>query len=177
MIIYIVGYRCTGKTTVGRLLAGKLKWQFIDTDRQIEQQQGTSISTIVQKEGWSCFRQLEKKALKTISGRQNAVVSTGGGIVLDPENRDVIRKTGTCIWLKASIVTILDRLSRDPASSGTRPRLSSSGLEQETHELIEQRTPLYRQVHSFCLETDVLAPDQCIHHIIRSLKNDGIQIR
>ena len=86
MKIFLIGYRCSGKTTIGKILAQDLNFDFIDTDQMIEQKAGLSVTQIVEQHGWSRFRLLEKKTVLNIKNFKKAVIATGGGVVTDPDN-------------------------------------------------------------------------------------------
>ncbi|MBC8246742.1 MAG: shikimate kinase, partial [Deltaproteobacteria bacterium] len=105
MNIYLIGYRCTGKTTVGKLLAGHLEWDFIDTDDKIVEVAESSIKEIVDTRGWEAFRKMERDVIIKVSSNRSHVIATGGGVILDEENIRIMKQTGSVIWLKASAVT------------------------------------------------------------------------
>ena len=94
MKIFLIGCRCTGKTTIGKILAGILKYSFLDIDKQIESESNSSIASIVKKSGWEKFRKLEKQALIKTQDKKDLIVSTGGGIILDIENQSFIKNNG-----------------------------------------------------------------------------------
>ncbi|SDU62891.1 shikimate kinase AroL [Desulfobacula phenolica] len=171
MKIFLTGYRCTGKTTIGKLLADQLEFDFMDTDRFIEQQTGSSILKIVQTHGWEKFRQIEKKTLLKTKNIKNTVVATGGGIIMDTENREFIKANGVCIWLDADIKTILLRLNRDDKTCDSRPALTTDDLLKETDELIRQRKPFYENTAHLRIDTSVHSPEEIVNIIDRRLKN------
>ena len=105
MNIFLIGYRCTGKTTIGKILAERLHRDYLDMDQAIEQQTGSTISELVQTHGWDYFRQVEKETLLKTREIKDTVVSTGGGIVTDPEsliflNKNVLHHFYKQIFLK-----------------------------------------------------------------------------
>ena len=152
--IYLTGYRCTGKTTVGRLLAKKMNWSFIDADEVLVEDAGMNVAEIVEKSGWDDFRNRESAILKRISQGKNQVVATGGGVILREENRQVMKETGTVVWLKASIDTISERMAGDEKTDGQRPGLTDKGALAEIEETLTQRLPLYKEARDFTVETD-----------------------
>lgn len=172
--IYLIGYRCTGKTTVGRKLADFHCCRFIDTDDLVREKTGRTIARIVETSGWEKFREMEKDALKRSSEVSSAVISTGGGIILDPENRNLIKNNGYCVWLTADESIILQRLETDVHSVEGRPALSNRDLVDETRTMIQTRTPLYRQLHQLAVDTGIHTPDECVNLINRSIKNGRI---
>ncbi len=154
--LYLVGYRGTGKTTVGRLVAAAMGWPFVDLDERIEEVAGRNIAAIFAAEGEAGFRDRESAALLEV--RSQAVISTGGGIVLREENRRYLKRTGQVIWLRASAETIWARLQADATSAGRRPNLSGGGL-AEIIELLAARERFYQQVADAALDTDGPSPE------------------
>lgn len=154
MNIYLIGFRCTGKTTIGTIIAKKLKMEFIDADDELVRQQGEPISEIVEKYGWDHFREKESDIIKQISIRDNHVVATGGGVILKKENIDCLKKTGTVLWLTASPETVKNRMLKDEKTKENRPSLTSKGLVEEIKETIETRAPLYAEAMDFKIDTD-----------------------
>ncbi|MCF6246168.1 MAG: shikimate kinase AroL [Desulfobacula sp.] len=171
MKIYLIGYRCTGKTTIGKKLAACLNTDFLDTDTLIQQESGMSILKIVETYGWEKFRKIEKKTLKDTISFESAVISTGGGIVLDAANRKIMRAHGICIWLTADVNIIVERLNKDSKTKDSRPALSDFKVTKETDALIQTRMPLYQQTHHLTIDTGETSPDHCVKKICRRLKN------
>jgi len=169
MNIYLIGYRCTGKTTVGKILANRIGSMFIDTDILIVIKQGMPISEIVKKYGWEYFRELEKKMISRISSGDDQVVSTGGGIILDKVNIDYIKKSGIAVWLKAKPETIEKRITKDKSTGDFRPSLTSKELKTEIRETLEERIPLYQETMNFFVETDKLDSGEICDIIIQKL--------
>ena len=99
--LFLIGYRCTGKTTVGRILSEEISWSFTDTDSLMVAQQGMSIREIVGTHGWEGFRQMERMILKGICTSKDQVIATGGGIVLNENNVELMKNSGKIIWLRA----------------------------------------------------------------------------
>jgi shikimate kinase len=152
--IILIGYRATGKTSVGKRLAEKLALPFYDSDQGIVSRIGKTIKEWVEEKGWDSFRQEEKGVLKTIFSQTPGVVSLGGGAVMDLENRAMVRKNGRVIWLRAEAQTILERMQSDPESHNNRPALSNRTWEKETRDLLIQRTPIYEQAADFIVDTE-----------------------
>jgi shikimate kinase len=157
--ILIVGYRGTGKTTVGRLLADQLGWAFADCDDFIEAAAGQSVTDIFAAEGEAGFRDREAAVLRELCARERHVVATGGGAVLRPANRELLRGAGFVAWLTASPETIWSRLQTDPTTAARRPNLTSAGGIDEVRTLIAAREPLYREVADFVADADTPSPD------------------
>ncbi len=145
MKIFLIGYRCTGKTTTGQILADNDGFDFIDLDQAIEQESKSDITQIIAKYGWDRFRKLESRALLNLKDNTNLIVATGGGIITNPDNLELIKKNGFVIWLDADIKTILHRLNHDINTLSSRPTLLGKNTIEETKELFIQREPLYEK--------------------------------
>jgi len=152
--IYLIGYRCSGKTTVGKSLAETLGWFFIDLDSEFVRQIRTPISEFVAQHGWDRFREKEHHILKRICAKTRHVVATGGGVVTDHRNTQIMQGSGTIVWLKASIASIKQRILNDHTTDTLRPALTSDGTVNEIDELLAERTPLYATAADLSIETD-----------------------
>jgi len=159
--LFLIGYRCTGKTTVGRYLAEELGWAFVDTDSLLVEQQRMNITEIVGAHGWEKFRKLEREILKTVCISQRQVVASGGGIVLDDRNVVRMRQNGKTIWLRAKHATIKARMLQDKDSSNFRPALTLNDSLTEIEETMQLREPIYYKAMDFFVDTD----DHDIHKI------------
>ncbi len=146
--IYIIGMPGAGKSTLGKYLAHALKWDFVDADRVLEKKCGASISWIFELEGESGFRARESAQLQELSQLSRTVISTGGGVILAPENRDVMKKTGTMLYLRASFDTLFERVTRDDS----RPLLAQN-TKQNLHRLLELREPIYQELADITIDT------------------------
>ncbi|MCK5696026.1 MAG: shikimate kinase [Desulfobacula sp.] len=171
MKIFLIGYRCTGKTTIGKILAHRLNFYFFDTDLLIEQVSGLNISQIVEKYGWKKFRVLEKENFFNTKNNENAVIATGGGIIIDPENQDFMKKNGFCVWLDANLKTILHRLNNDNKTCSSRPSLTNKDFLKETEELINLRKPLYEQTANIRVDTSFQTPKEIVNIITGNFFN------
>jgi shikimate kinase len=151
-----------GKTTVGRRVAKKLGWKFIDLDAEIERGEGRPIAQIFRQEGELHFRNLERLYLKELSSSRKSVIALGGGTFTDPENRDLAEKTGLTVWLKVSFSKLVQRVRID----GTRPKFVDPS---EAEQLYESREPLYAlaKVH---ISTDDGTPESAADEIIGALR-------
>jgi len=170
MNIYLTGYRCTGKTTVGIRLAESLDWKKVDSDDLLVADAGSSISDIVAEKGWDAFREMEKITIKRIGQLEGYVVSTGGGVILNNENVECMKKTGMVVWLKAKPETIQKRLEEDETTEEQRPSLTSKGLYDEIEEVLTVRKPLYEKAMDFSVETDDKPIAEICDIIIKELK-------
>lgn len=144
--LYLTGYRGSGKSSVGRRLAERLDRAWIDLDERIESRSGRSIREIFASGGEGEFRQLEEAALTAVAAGPPAVISLGGGAVLRPGNRQLIRRTGLCVWLQVDAETVLQRLAADASTAARRPSLTSLPQRQEIETLLQYRCPWYEQV-------------------------------
>jgi shikimate kinase len=171
--ILLVGYRGTGKSSVGRLLAEALQMSFVDMDQVIVEEAGCTISKMVENHGWPCFRGREKKLLLRLSQGTGLVIATGGGVVLDEENRLLMKKMGQVIWLKADIDTIVQRLQQDVISAEQRPAFSEKSLRDETETVLCERTPLYDSVSDMSIETSGRNIRECVDEIMRIVHKRG----
>lgn len=146
MIVYLIGPRAAGKTTLGSALANRLGWEFVDTDVHLQHTRGKSIEQIVQEEGWPGFRAHESAALREVTPNDAAcgrVIATGGGIILSPENRTFMRAKGTVLLLTAPVPILVERLKND---SHKRPSLTGTrSSEEEMADILAQRMPLYEE--------------------------------
>ena len=141
MNIYLVGFMGTGKTSVGRLLAKKKKFNFLDLDELIEFRERRRIVDIFAKEGEPYFRKVEKKALKEVAGQKKFVVACGGGVVLDKENIQAMKKSGILVCLTAAPKEILKRVSENTQ----RPLLNVKDPARRIEVLLKMRAPYYMQ--------------------------------
>lgn len=167
MNIVLIGYRGTGKTSVGEALSRRLGRSFYDTDAYIEEKLGRSISDAVAAKGWAFFRAMEKEAIAEIAAFQHSVIATGGGAVMDKDNVDRLRENSSFVLLTADINTIIERIQRDDRSSGQRPALLNDDIRRETETLLKHRMPVYKQVADFCVDTTNLTIDEVVERIMR----------
>ena len=170
MNIVLIGYRGTGKSEVGVLLAERLKMACIGMDSQIVKQAGMSIPEIVEKFGWQKFRDMEAEVARELSGRDNVIIDTGGGVVERPENMTYFQKNSRMFWLKASVKTIVARIE-----DGTqRPALTDGKtFVQEVADVLEQRHPKYKNAAHHEIDTDALTPEQVADRIIEIYKRNS----
>lgn len=163
MNIALIGYRGTGKSAVGGILARRLGMEYIGMDAAIVKRAGMSIPEIVEKYGWPHFRDLESAEARELAGRDNLVIDTGGGVIERPENIEVLQRNALVFWLKASVDTIVARIE-----GGTeRPALTSGKtFTEEVAEVLERRTPKYESAAHYGIDTDELTPEQVAERII-----------
>jgi shikimate kinase len=152
--VFLIGPRCSGKSTVGRVLAGRLGFAFCDTDALVGESSGVSVSEIVRLEGWEGFRARESKALAAAAG-SGTVIATGGGMVLDERNRRFMRDAGTVFYLAAPLECLYSRLERSRKSD--RPSLTGGDPLAEMAFVFAQRESLYRECTHHSVDASVPA--------------------
>lgn len=182
MNIILIGYRCTGKTSVGKKISGRLRIPFYDTDELINKHTGKTVREIVDKGGWDLFRREEKAVIRALSSLVETVIAVGGGAVMDAENREALRRNGLFLWLTADVSTIVERMRNDRTGDERLPPLSSKGTERETSGILEQRIPIYRGLADFTIDTsgrgiDAIADEFCNLFIRRILPCDWERVR
>lgn len=166
MNLYLTGYRGTGKTTVGRLVAEALEMKPVDLDDSIEQRAGKSIAQLFTEQGEEAFRDLESLECERLSHETGLVVSLGGGAILRQSNRNLINASGRVVWLRASEEVLADRLTNDPSSESRRPALTRRQNQlEEIREVLTLREPLYREVADKSFETESLTPSELANQI------------
>lgn len=173
MKVILIGYRATGKTTVGMLLASKLRIPFFDTDLLVEEKLSMPIKEIVAGRGWNYFRAREKEAIQILSQKSACVAATGGGIVLARENVESLKQMGVVIWLDAPLQDIIKRLQEDAQNGARRPQFTDGSLIQETIKMLKQRIPLYEKAADFSLDTSGKSAAQVAEDIYQHLLESG----
>ena len=171
MNIVLIGYRCCGKTSTGRILAEKLGREFIDTDELIIDSAGCSIDEIVSGYGWQHFREIEKRVIKDVSSRENVVIATGGGVIINEENVENLRSSGFVVWLFADIDTIGKRLNTDMTSAENRPSLTGDDPFDEINKVLEERKSLYLKASDMSVDTAQLNIGEVADAIIEEIGN------
>jgi shikimate kinase len=141
--IILTGYRASGKSTIGRVLAARLKVAFIDMDEVLTARHG-EIRELVRERGWDYFRAREAELLAELVGCRAAVISTGGGAVLHQEVWRQLKETGLVVWLAVDPATIGERLAADALSASQRPSLTGGDIQEEAARVLAEREPLYR---------------------------------
>ncbi len=150
--IILIGYRCTGKTSVGKELAHRLELPFIDTDDLIVKEAGMPVDEIVRKGGWPLFRKKEQEVIRYLASTENSIIALGGGSLEHPENRDILKKNGLFVWLTADVKTIVERMCSDQKNDDQRPPLSDEDLEAETTAMTQKREPVYRRLADLTID-------------------------
>jgi shikimate kinase len=159
-----------GKTTIGKQLARQLRMEFIDSDRVIEERTGADIPLIFEKEGEDGFRNREQAVIDELSMMQNVVIATGGGAVLNEENRRHLSTRGDVVYLSSDLKTLVQRTQKDK----NRPLLHGDESPQSIlQRLLEQRDPLYRSTASIVIDTSNSSIRNVIKAIIKGLKSNS----
>lgn len=169
--MYLIGYRCTGKSTVAKILAERDHRHFIDTDGFITGYAGASVDEIVKRDGWDGFRKLEQFALGQVAEGEQVVVATGGGVILSPENRELMRRTGIVVWLKARPHILARRMASDIMTAEQRPSLTGARVEDEIAIVLKEREPLYHMAAHLTVDTDGISPDEIAQEILRQVRD------
>ena len=162
--IFLIGMMGAGKTTVGKLLAQQLGKNFIDSDEEIQQRTGVTIPHIFDVEGEAGFRQREVNIIQELVKLDNIVLATGGGAVLNGQNRDALRCNGIVVYLKSAVHDLWLRTRHDR----NRPLLQAADPRAKLKELYEQRDPLYTQVADLIIPTG----KQNVHSLVLQLQQE-----
>jgi shikimate kinase len=168
-LLFLIGYRGTGKTTVAKLLAQQLGWSWLDMDDIIEARAGCPIREIFEREAEAGFRTRESAVVEELCRLQDHVIATGGGVVLDPANRELLKRAGRIVCLTADADTIHQRMHQDSCSASRRPPLTVSGGLDEVRQLLAQREPHYRACADLTVDTTGRTPDDVATYIIKWL--------
>ncbi len=140
--VYLIGPMGSGKTTIGQRLSKKLGLEFLDNDHELQKQTGASVNLIFDVEGEEGFRKRETAMLKKLTARENILLATGGGSIIMPENRELLKQSGLVVYLKTSVGQQIRRLSRDKS----RPLLQSGDREEKLTRLAKERNALYEEL-------------------------------
>ncbi|MEE0879992.1 MAG: shikimate kinase [Turicibacter sp.] len=164
--IILIGMMGSGKTTVGKQLATQLNSSWIDTDQYIENLENQSISQLFQLKGESYFRECETKALQQTL-KQYDIISTGGGMIIKAQNRELLKKNAVVIYLKTQLSTLVSRID-----TSNRPLLQQDDLTTKLCSLINQRKDLYQECADVTIQTDELSVNDIVKQIISYIKQN-----
>ena len=167
--IALIGFMGSGKTVVGKALAEKLGKEFVEMDILIEQKAGKTIPEIFQEDGEVRFRELEIEVAKELSGKKNAVIACGGGVVLNKINIDRLGAECIIVYLRASPQVILRRTSGD---RDERPLLRAADKDAHTRELIKYRQPFYERAADMEIDTSKMGVDSVAERVTKKVKAD-----
>ncbi|HHC24089.1 MAG TPA: shikimate kinase [Desulfobacterales bacterium] len=169
MNIVLIGYRGTGKSAVGKILADRLEMLCIGMDAEIVKKAGMTIPDIVEKYGWPKFRDTESEVTRALAKLDNTIIDTGGGVIERPENIAALKVNARIFWLKASVDTIVSRIQ----DGKERPSLTSGKtFTQEVAEVLEQRISKYKNAGQYEINTDDLTVEQVAGRIIEIWKKE-----
>jgi len=155
----------SGKTTIGRRVAKQLKMEFLDCDRNLEKQTGASVNLIFDVEGESGFRKRESNMLKALASRQNVLIATGGGTVLEKDNRELLKRTGLVVYLQTSVSQQLHRLRLDR----TRPLLQEGDRLKKLTRLAAARNPVYEELADLVFPSRNRGPEITARHLTEAI--------
>jgi shikimate kinase len=173
MNIVLIGYRGTGKSTVGKILAEQLARKLVSTDGEIMERAQRSIPDIVEQAGWDHFRDLESEVCRELSEKDGLVIDTGGGAILRPENVAALKKHGVVFWLTADVPVIAQRIGGDTQ----RPSLTGSkSFLEEIEEVLKDRRPKYEAAADHIIPTDAQSAAQVAAAIVVRLETAGLLI-
>jgi shikimate kinase len=167
--IFLVGLMGAGKTTIGRQLARTLKYEFVDSDHEIEQRTGADIPWIFDIEGEQGFREREHAVIDELTQRQGIILATGGGAVLDPGNRRHLMSRGLVVYLCASVNQLLKRTALDR----NRPLLQTENPRQRLQQLLDERDSLYREVADIIVDTNNRSVSNSVRLIVNNFNNQA----
>ena len=163
MNLVLIGYRGTGKSTVGKILAERLGRELVSTDAEIIRRARLSVPDIVQRFGWDHFRDLESEVCRDLAGKEGLIIDSGGGAILRQQNVDYLKKNGVLIWLTATVRTIADRIGGDtqrPSLTGTK------SFTEEVEEVLRERQPKYKAAANHMIETDGRSVTEVVEAIL-----------
>jgi len=164
--IFLVGFMGAGKSTVGKILAEKIGYKFLDADKAVEDRAGTTITDIFSEHGEPYFRDMESETTESLASGEKQVIATGGGVVQRDRNWDAMKSNGITIYLKASIETIWERIKDDT----TRPLMQVENPVETARDLLNKRTPMYEKADIILL-TDDLSLEQAADEILALLNS------
>ncbi len=170
MILTLIGYRATGKTTLARLLAQRLGWDWIDADVEVEHRAGKAIARVFAEDGEPAFRDLEAQVTAELCQRTRLVIAAGGGAPMRSETRRAMRAGGNVVWLTARPETILARMSGDATTADRRPALTDRSALEEILHLLAKREPIYREAAHLEVDTDGKTPEDLADEILGRLQ-------
>jgi len=175
--IYLIGYRGSGKTSVGRMLAAMLQWPAADSDAWVEQHSDSTIREIFHTQGEDGFRELEIKAIETLSQSSHpSVLSLGGGAILRKENVLRIRESGWIVWLKASPENLDSRILADLMTADRRPALTNLVGRKEIQNVLAIRSPIYASVANISVDTDDRSTKDIAEEIYRIYQSEKLSL-
>ena len=167
--IFLVGMMGAGKTTIGRALAQRLHLRFVDTDRIMVERTGVPVATIFEIEGEEGFRKRESAVLAEVAGSDAQVIATGGGSILAHENRELMHRRGTVIYLRAQVDALWERTRHDTS----RPLLATPDPRATLASLLEKRDPLYREAAHLIVDTGPQSAAVLVNRVMSALRQNA----
>ncbi len=171
--VILTGYRATGKSSIGKILADMLGYGFIDTDQAIEKRQGETITEMVSRGGWDLFRRKEEDMLLELARSRNKVIASGGGSVLHENAWAKLRKNALVVWLTADVKTICHRLAADNDMEDQRPPLTEMGTMNEIAMVLSERQPLYKKSSDLTINTEGKNPEEVAEIILAEMQREN----
>jgi len=172
--VILIGFRCTGKTSVGEQLARRLGRPFIDADTYLQEREGKTIAEVFAEGGETLFRQLEREVIAELTEREGLVLAAGGGAVLDEENVQRLRASGVVVRLTASLETILARLRGDGKTRSERPRLTAEeDMRREVERLLDYRESFYQRAADLTIDTEGKTVEEVADNVVDCLGRAG----
>lgn len=168
--IFLIGPMGAGKSTVGRILADRLNYQFVDSDHEIEAKTGATIPMIFDIEGESGFRLREMQVIDELTQRPETVLATGGGAIIKEENRKHLRSRGFVVYLKSPVEALVQRTAHDR----NRPLLQTANPEEVLRRLLHEREPFYSEVADLIIETEQVSVHRVVRQILDALENEDL---
>ena len=165
-IIALTGFMAVGKTIVGRRVARRLNWRFVDLDRVVEEAEGMKVHEIFERNGEDYFRAAEKRALQRLMREENQVLATGGGAIVDEENLRLLKEKSLLVCLTAAPETLLHR----SGGAKKRPLLEGGDRKERIEELLRRREKSYAQAHAI-IDTDSLSVDDVVEKIVEVIQS------
>ncbi|MGV3609105.1 MAG: shikimate kinase [Planctomycetaceae bacterium] len=176
MNLYLIGYRGSGKTTVAAELSLLLSLPWVDADQKLVEAAGKSITQIFAEVGEPGFRDLESQTLRSLASKSGQIVALGGGVILRPENREILKQTGKAVWLTAPPEVLAERIQLDAATKANRPSLTSQGVLGEIQTVLQQRLPLYEEAANWSIAVDQHSPIEVARQIAQWWKKAALDI-
>lgn len=166
MNIILIGYRGTGKSTIGKVLAEKLNRPLISMDELITKKGNQSVPEMVEKHGWDHFRDIESEVASEVSTKDNCIIDCGGGVILRDQNIKNLKKNGKCFLLKADIKTIIKRIHGD----ANRPALKKGmSFKEEQEKVLKERDTMYKTAADIVIDTSLISIDQSVEKILDNI--------
>lgn len=170
MNLVLIGYRGTGKSTIGRLLAAELGMPWVSLDAEIVSRAGLSIPEIVKRHSWDWFRDREEEVVRDLAARDGQVLDTGGGVILRPVNEARLKANGLLFLLESTIADIVQRIGSDTQ----RPSLTGArSFTDEVTEVLANRQPIYRKAADHVIDTSRIGPEEAARLIAETFRKTG----